>query len=108
MTVGVSCESKVVQKVFKAAVNDAQPTIMKKFLPNTEQTWMDRKLIESGDLKRGDFWTKLMTHTSMKGMMSSKQVEFTRQLRSRRINVLHDRSWAVMKEGAGKEKTKYA
>ena len=100
--------SLLLKKVFKSAVGDAQPSVMRKLLPNTEKTWMDRALLESGDLLQGEYWTKLVTHTSMKGKVSSKMVEFMRQLRSRRIGVLHDRSWSVMKEGVGKEKGKYS
>ena len=93
----------ILQKVFKAAIKDAQPCIMKRIMPNSIEIWMDRGLTDSGDLLIGDYWTKLVTHTSMKGLLSGKKIEMVRQMRSRRMGFMHDRSWPVMQNTKGGE-----
>ena len=83
---------------FKSAMKDSQKAIMGKLMQSSTGTWLDRKLISTGEVGLSSYWTKLMTHTSMprgqgeydSGTASMGIVDFNRQMRSRRVGAMHD------------------
>ena len=96
---------------FKSAMKDSQKAIMGKLMQSSTGTWLDRKLISTGEVGLSSYWTKLLTHTSMprgqgeydSGTASMGIVDFNRQMRSRRVGAMHDRHWEV----AAKEGTEF-
>ena len=70
--------------VYKSGIADSQRVVMQKVMARSKGTLLDRPLIKSGDLAIGQYWTKLVTHTSKPGEVPMELVDFAKKLRVRR------------------------